>query len=496
VRLGSLMGGNGETHQTNLDPALRDLDIRGLTSDSRSVRQGYMFAALPGTRTDGADYISEAVQRGAVAVLAPNGVPPSTEGIAVPIVADDNPRRRLALMAARFYGKQPTTSVAVTGTNGKTSVAAFARQIWMQLGYNAASLGTLGISAPGYTKALSLTTPDPVELHKDLAALADLGVDHLAIEASSHGLAQYRLDGIKLTAAAFTNLTRDHLDYHGNLATYRAAKLRLFGELMAPGGTAVLNADSSDHGHFAEISRKRRHRIIEYGFGATGDAIRIERLQALADGLAVEFAVQERRYQTQLSLVGRFQAANALCALGLVLACGGDEQQAVAALAQLAGAPGRLELVGRHPNGAPVFVDYAHTPDALETVLVALRPHVGAHLVVVFGCGGDRDPGKRPIMGEIAARLADHVIVTDDNPRSEDPREIRQQILAACPGAQEAATREQAIRTAIGGLAPDDLLVIAGKGHERGQIVGDRTLPFDDAEIARAAISRVEGGSI
>ncbi len=501
MRLIELMGGNGETAEMALDPATANLDIRGLTSDSRRVQPGFLFAALPGGSADGRDFIPEAVQRGAVAVLAPAGPPIANGGGAVPVLADDNPRRRLALMAARFFGAQPATVAAVTGTNGKTSVADFTRQIWSRLGFQAGSLGTLGIRAPGYDKPLPLTTPDPVELHADLAALAARGVDHLALEASSHGLDQYRLDGVRVSAAGFTNLTRDHLDYHGGETAYRDAKLRLFGELMEPGGVAVLNADSPAFDGIAAYCRERGHRIIPYGEKADDSGIRIERLAPRADGLDLEFSISGRRYQSALSVVGAFQAMNALCALGLVLGCdpdpdsGADEAEAAAALDQIEGAPGRMQLAARHPNGAAIYVDYAHTPDALETVLRALRPHTRKRLVVIFGCGGDRDPGKRPMMGEIAARLADTAIVTDDNPRSEDPPEIRRQILAACPGAAEAASRQEAIEDGIAGLAPGDVLVIAGKGHERGQIIGDTVHPFDDAEAARATAAAIAGGA-
>ncbi len=478
----------------NLDTALLDMEISGLTADSRRVEPGFLFAALPGSQADGRDFIPDAVRRGAVAVLSPAPGPESGSP-AIPILAVENPRRRLALMAARFHGAAPTTIAAVTGTNGKTSVASFTRQIWARLGIAAGSLGTLGIDAPGYQKILPLTTPDPVELHEDLAALAARGIDHLALEASSHGLDQYRLDGVAVSAAAFTNLTRDHLDYHGSADAYRRAKLRLFEVLMAPGGRAVLNADSPEFGSFAAACRDRGHHVTLYGRSAGEDGIRLHDITPGPDGLALKFAVGGRRYECDLALVGAFQAMNALCALGLVLVTGaGDietERAAVAALADLEGAPGRMQLVARHPNGAPVYVDYAHTPDALETVLTALRPHAAGRLAVVFGCGGDRDPGKRPMMGEIAARLADRAIVTDDNPRTEDPADIRRQILAACPGGAEADTRGQAIDQAIAGLDAEDLLVIAGKGHERGQIVGDAVHPFDDAEIAREAAARL-----
>ena len=414
--------------------ALADIEIRGLSADSRKVGPGFLFAALPGSREDGRSYIDHAVDNGAVAVLAPTGTTLKDHEPPVRLVTDDNPRRRLALMAARFYGRQPEVVAAVTGTNGKTSVVSFTRQIWRHQGREAASLGTLGLcpARPGAPR--SLTTPDPIELHRCLASLAEDGVEHLVMEASSHGLDQYRLDGIKITAAAFTNLSRDHLDYHGDMASYLAAKMRLFEELLAPGGTAVLNADSS---------------VFE-------------------------------------ELVG-------LCALGLAIATGLTPEAAIEALPRLKGVPGRMERVARTPAGGQVFVDYAHTPGALETVLRAIAPHTEARLWVVFGCGGDRDRGKRPIMGEIACRLANRVIVTDDNPRGEDPAAIRREILAAAPQAEEFSDRGEANASAMAALGPGDVLVIAGKGHESGQIVGDRVLPFNDRDVARAAVTRLAG---
>jgi UDP-N-acetylmuramoyl-L-alanyl-D-glutamate--2,6-diaminopimelate ligase len=488
------MAGDGDFAEMNPDTALLDMEISGLTADSRRVEPGFLFAALPGSQADGRDFIPEAMRRGAAAVLSSEPWPDRTSSD-IPILVSENPRRRLALMAARFHGAAPATIAAVTGTNGKTSVASFTRQIWSRLGNSAGSLGTLGIDAPGYEKILPLTTPDPVELHKDLAALAAQGIDHLALEASSHGLDQCRLDGVAVSAAAFTNLTRDHIDYHGSTDAYRRAKFRLFEVLMAPGGHAVLNADSPEFEAFAAVCRDHLHQVTGYGRSADENGIRLHAAMPRPDGLALKFSVSGRRYACDLPLVGEFQAMNALCALGLVLVTGPSgidfERAAVAALADLEGAPGRMQLAARHPNGAPVYVDYAHTPDALETVLTALRPHTAGLLAVVFGCGGDRDAGKRPMMGEIAARLADRAIVTDDNPRTEDPAVIRRQILAACPGGAEAESRAQAIDEAIAQLGPEDLLVIAGKGHERGQIVGDAVHPFDDAQAAREAAARL-----
>jgi UDP-N-acetylmuramoyl-L-alanyl-D-glutamate--2,6-diaminopimelate ligase len=465
-----------------------DPEIVGIASDSRKVAAGYLFAALPGAAADGRAFIADAIGRGAVAVLAPTGthVP-----VGVAVVTDDEPRHRLALAAAKFYGAQPEIVCAVTGTNGKTSVAAFARQLWAALGRRAASIGTLGIVAPGGAVAGALTTPDPVALHATLAELAADGVDRLALEASSHGIAQSRLDGVRLAAAAFTNLTRDHLDYHADMASYRAAKLRLFDALLPKGGVAVLNADSPEFGVFAATCRRRGQRVV--GYGETGDAIRLDAIAPRAHGSRVRFTIGGKRFKSELALVGGFQAMNALCALGLVMATGEDVEDAAGALENLVGARGRLELAATHPSGAPIYVDYAHTPDALENVLNALRPHTDGRLVVVFGCGGDRDRGKRPQMGRIAHRLADMVIVTDDNPRGEDPAAIRAEIMPACPGAREIGDRAEAIYAAAAGLKSGDVLVLAGKGHETGQIVGATVRPFDDAAVARAAVAALSG---
>jgi len=470
---------------------IEDREIRGLTADSRAVERGFLFAALPGSRHDGRAFIAEAVACGAVAVLAPQGTALPEGAGAAALVADDNPRRRLALMAARFYEVQPRSIAAVTGTNGKTSVASFTRQIWRRLGYRAASLGTLGLVPARPDAPKSLTTPDPVELHRCLAALAQDGIDHLAMEASSHGLDQHRLDGVRVTAAAFTNVTRDHLDYHGSMAAYLAAKRRLFAELLAADGTAVLNADDPAAAALAEACAARGPRVMTYG--SRGRDLRLLRQEPTQDGQRLTLEIDGRRHEVSLLLAGTFQAANVLAALGLVLATGaqtpGTLDHALDVLGGLEGVPGRLESVGRTPRGAEVYVDYAHTPDALQTVLQALRPHTAGRLHVVVGCGGDRDPGKRPMMGEIAARLADAVIVTDDNPRSEDPAAIRRAILAAAPQAEEIGDRGEAIARAVATLSAGDVLVIAGKGHESGQIVGDRVLPFDDRDVARRAIA-------
>jgi UDP-N-acetylmuramoyl-L-alanyl-D-glutamate--2,6-diaminopimelate ligase len=470
-----------------------DPDIAGMTADSRAVGPGFLFAALPGTRVDGRHFIADALARGAAAVLAPPGtaLPPTERP--VPLLTAENPRRSLALLAARFYGDQPRVAAAVTGTNGKTSVAWFTRRIWEALGHQPAAMGTLGVSAATVAEGVSsgLTTADPVTLHHDLRLLADSGIDHIVIEASSHGLEQARLDGVRFTAGAFTNLTRDHLDYHRTMDAYRAAKLRLFDSVLPSDAAAVLNADSEDFPIFSSVARARGLRLIAYGRAATD--IRLDWLEAQAIGQRLGITLFGRKHEVTLSVPGAFQARNALCALGLAIACGDDAEAAVDLLPILDSPPGRLELVARRANGAAVYVDYAHTPDALSAVLGALRAHAAGRLVVVFGCGGDRDRGKRPQMGAIARDLADRAIVTDDNPRSEDAAAIRREIRAGCPDAMEIGDRAEAIHQAIASLEPDDVLVIAGKGHETGQIVGDRVLPFDDAVVARAAVDSLDG---
>jgi UDP-N-acetylmuramoyl-L-alanyl-D-glutamate--2,6-diaminopimelate ligase len=462
--------------------------ITGLTADSREVRPGYLFAALSGVKTDGVRFIADAVARGAAAILAGDTATVEVEGRS-PVIRDANPRRRLALMAARFHGRQPEIAAAVTGTNGKTSVASFLRQIWETCGRSAASVGTTGIHFQNQDWPLAHTTPDPVSLHANLAELADRGATHLAFEASSHGLAQYRVDGIRLAAGAFTNISRDHLDYHPDFTDYFSAKMRLFTELLQPGQPAIIDVDSEGGEEAAEIARGRGLKLITTGH--RGDTLRLvaserdgfgQRLEILHDGAARQLA---------LPLAGDFQAANVLVALGLAIATGTPPDKAFAAAETLKGAKGRLELAGYTAAGSPVFIDYAHTPDALETAILALRPYVAAKLHVVFGCGGDRDRGKRPQMGEIAARLADRAYVTDDNPRGEDPAAIRAEILAAALGALEIGDRAEAIAAAIHAMGQGDLLLVAGKGHETGQIIGDRVIPYSDHETVAALL---EGG--
>ncbi len=460
------------------------IEIRGITADSRAVQPGFLFAALPGTKVDGAQYVAQAIAKGAVAIMAGNdaALPP----LSIPILRADDPRRALALMAARFYHLQPPVAVAVTGTNGKTSVAEFTRQIFAQLGRQAASLGTIGVVKPDGSVYGSLTTPDPVTLHRTLADLATEGVTHVAFEASSHGLDQRRLDGVRLKAGAFTNLGRDHLDYHPTVDDYFEAKLRLFGTLLPADGIAIVHADDERSAEVCRVAAGRGIRIF-----TTGRAGRdLKLISVTPDGFAQRLSIEHggRLYDVRLKLIGDYQATNALLAAGLAIASGEDAESAIAAIASLHGVNGRLDIVGEH-NGGLAVVDYAHKPEALEAALAAVRPFATGKLICVFGCGGDRDKGKRPIMGAIAARSADVVIVTDDNPRTEAPEVIRRQILVTAPGAREIGDRAEAIATAVQSMQRGDVLLVAGKGHETGQIVGGTTLPFSDHEVLRAAMA-------
>ena len=481
MNLGELLTGSAK-----LDAAAAAIAVGGLTADSRTVTPGAVFFAMAGSKADGSAFAAQAAAAGAAAIVGEKAPPALPQG--VPFVPVANTRRALALAAARFFGRQPATIAAVTGTSGKTSVAAFTRQIWQALGHRAASVGTIGVVTPDREVYGSLTTPDPVALHRTLAELADEGVTHLAMEASSHGLDQHRLDGVRVAAAGFTNLSRDHLDYHPTVEHYLSAKLRLFEALVADGGTAVVVAD---HEHAAQVIAAANRRGLKLlTVGRNGDGIRL--VDAAIDGFAQKLVLRHsgRTHAVALPLVGAFQVENALVAAGLAIATGGSADRVFAALSSLQGAPGRLDLVGAR-NGAPVFVDYAHKPDALDKAIAALRPYVKRELVVVFGCGGDRDKGKRPEMGAIAARHADRVIVTDDNPRSEDAAAIRAAILAgagAAPHVREIGDRGEAIRTGVANLKAGDVLLIAGKGHETGQIVGSRTLPFSDHEAVEAAL--------
>jgi UDP-N-acetylmuramoyl-L-alanyl-D-glutamate--2,6-diaminopimelate ligase len=466
-----------------IDAQQAAIEIAGVASDSRKVKPGFLFVAISGAKADGAYFARQAAAAGASAVAAeqqPERLPDTVAYVSV-----KNARRALALAAAKFFPRQPQTIAAVTGTSGKTSVAAFARQIWSTLGQQAASIGTIGVVSPKGEHYGSLTTPDPVDLHRTLDQLAGEGVTHLALEASSHGLDQHRLDGVRIAAGAFTNLSRDHLDYHPNIEAYLAAKLRLFEDLIVAGGTAVIGVDDCYAGQVVEAARKRGLKIM--AVGERGDDIKLA--GGTIEGFAQVVAIVHggHTYKVKLPLVGAFQVQNAAIAAGLAIATGAEPARVFAALEKLSGAKGRLELAGTH-NGAPVFIDYAHKPDALKKALESLRPYARGKLTVVFGAGGDRDTGKRPIMGRIAAENADRVIVTDDNPRSEKPAAIRSAILTQAPGAIEIGDRAEAIRQAIAELKDGDVLLIAGKGHETGQIIGDRVVPFSDHEAVAAAL--------
>jgi UDP-N-acetylmuramoyl-L-alanyl-D-glutamate--2,6-diaminopimelate ligase len=466
-----------------MDSKAAALEVSGIAMDSRAVKPGDLFFALSGSKTDGARFIDAAIAAGALAIAGDH--PPPGER-RVPFVVVQNPRRALALAAAKFFPHQPATIAAVTGTSGKTSVAAFTRQIWLRLGHASASIGTIGLVSPKRTVYGSLTTPDPVALHRDLEAIARDGVTHLALEASSHGLDQFRLDGVRIAAGGFTNLSRDHMDYHPDVAHYLAAKLRLFRDLIVDGGTAVISADHEHSQAVIDAARQRKLRVMTVGHKGAG----IRLVNATVDGLAQKLELEHRgrKHAVRLPLVGEFQVENALVSAGLAIGTGSEPQAVFAALEHLEGAKGRLERVGEH-NGASIFVDYAHKPDALAKALQALRPYAKRKLVVVFGAGGDRDAGKRPLMGAIASENADSVIVTDDNPRSEKPEAIRAAILAEAKGAREIGDRAEAIRTAISGLQSGDALLIAGKGHETGQIVGDKVFPFSDHEAVISALA-------
>ena len=468
-----------------LDPMLGAIDVKGLTADSRAIESGFAFFAVPGHAGDGLAYVDDAKARGASVVIAQRSAPCD-----LPLIVVDDVRAALAHAAERFYPQQPPLIVAVTGTSGKTSVVSFLRQIWQALGYNAASLGTVGLVDSTGAHYGALTTPGPVDLHQTLNALAQRGVTHLAMEASSLGIEQRRLDGVRLSAAAFTNFSRDHLDHHQDMESYFAAKMRLFDVLLTAGRPVVIDADSDVALRVAKIVEERE--LVAFNVGINGDAIRVREIKLGASATQVLVRYQDEDYAIHLPLAGAFQVSNALVAAGLAIVCGAEPERVFATLSALQGAPGRLERVGEK-DGAPIFIDYAHKPDALEKVLTTLRPLACNRLLVVFGCGGDRDQGKRALMGQIAAREADFVIVTDDNPRHENAQTIRAAVLA---GAQEngsaeiieIADRRQAIIHAIAQLHSGDVLVIAGKGHETGQIIGDQTFPFSDHDVVSQAL--------
>ncbi len=468
-----------------LFPGAPRVAITGITADSRRVQPGYLFAALQGVARDGRDFIPQAITAGAAAILT-DARPGEWS---VPAVKSDEPRLALSLTAAAMKPGQPPVVAAVTGTNGKSSTVDFLRQIWTGAGRRAASMGTLGAIGPEGVIDLGHTTPDPVAIHDMLARLAGQGVTHAAMEASSHGLAQYRLDGVKLAAGAFTNLTQDHLDYHPDFNDYRQAKLRLFTELLPRGAPAIINADSPERDAFESAAHAAG--LQPFTVGWRGHDLRIN--EAIPRGTGQDLRIQwgdkpGNECVVHLPLIGEFQALNALCAAGIAMALGDPVEAVLNSFAQIKGVHGRLELVGETARGAPVFVDYAHTPDGLETLLRAARPHVRGRIVLVFGCGGDRDAGKRPLMGDVARRFADEVIVTDDNPRSEEPALIRAAIRKGVPASSEIGDRGAAILEGVRRLKAGDALLIAGKGHEIGQIVKGVVTPFSDFEAARAAL--------
>jgi UDP-N-acetylmuramoyl-L-alanyl-D-glutamate--2,6-diaminopimelate ligase len=469
MKLGALTGGN------------ESATVTGFAIDHRKVAPGTVFGAFQGTRVNGEDYIPAAIAAGAIAVVARRDA--AVEGAVH--LADDNPRALFAQLAARFFAPFPATTVAVTGTNGKTSTVEMTRQLWRMAGHHAASIGTLGVTTADDSVSTGLTTPDIVTFLSNVAGLGREGVTHVAFEASSHGLSQYRTEGLPVRAAAFTNLSRDHLDYHKDMAEYFTAKLRLFAEVLDPDGTAVVWVDDPNAARVIDLARERRNAIVTVG--RNGETLRLvsRAPTLLGQGLVIE--AEEREHAVSLPLIGAYQAANALTAAGLVIATGGEVASTIANLARLQPVRGRLERAVISRNGAPVYVDYAHTPDALEAAIAALKPHAAGRLIVVFGAGGDRDMGKREPMGRVAAANADLVIVTDDNPRTENPSAIRADVMKGVPDAIEIDGRREAIAEAIRRAGPEDIVLLAGKGHEQGQIVGDLVLPFDDVTVAREA---------
>lgn len=484
-----------EIDRRMLTSGWEEVDIVGITADSRQVKPGFLFAAMHGAAHDGRQFIPQALQHGAAAILT-DSLPEGASVPNVPVLYSSNPRHSLAMIASRFYELQPRYVAAVTGTDGKTSVAHFYQQLWRLMGKSAASIGTLGVVAPENVPehpALN-TTPDPVLLHATLKTLANHGVQHVALEASSHGIHQHRLDGVHIRVAGFTNLTRDHLDYHGTEEAYFHAKQGLFTDVMQGGGVAVLNGDDPHAEALENASKATGHKVMRYG--KAGRELKLLSIIPHATGQQVAVEICGETVSLDIPLIGAFQVMNVLCASGMVIAEGADIKDVVAAIPLLHGVPGRMERVTVHASGAPVFVDYAHTPAGLQSVLSHIRPHVEKRLVVVFGCGGNRDRGKRPLMGKIAAEYADIVFVTDDNPRTENPALVRKDVMQGCPGAAEIPGRMEAITAAVRILQAGDALVIAGKGHEKIQIIGDKTHPFDDAEVARSAVRLLQEGTI
>lgn len=468
--------------------------ITGLAVDSREVQDGFLFAALPGTRVHGAEFIPYALRMGAAAVLTDaQGVEIAGQDLSgsdAALIVVEDPRQALAGSAALWFGAQPQTIVAVTGTNGKTSVATFVRQIWSELGHAAVNLGTTGVEG-AWTAPLAHTTPEPITLHRCLAQATEHGVTHVAMEASSHGLEQRRLDGVQLTAAGFSNFSQDHLDYHETFEAYFAAKAGLFDRVLPEDGTAVVNLSDPKGAQMRKIAQSRGQAVLTVGLGQADLCLINQRFDAT--GQDVRFSWRDKPYQTRLNLIGGFQAENILLACGLAIASGDEPERVFETLPHLTTVRGRMQLAATRDNGAAVFVDYAHTPDAVATALKALRPHVMGRLIAIIGAGGDRDAAKRPLMGRAAANHADIVFVTDDNPRSEDPAHIRAAVMQAAPDATEVGDRAEAILRGIDALEPGDALLIAGKGHETGQIVGDQVLPFDDAEQASISVAALDG---
>ncbi len=456
-----------------------DPQINGLTADSREVGKGYLFAALPGAISDGRNFIRQAEERGAAAVLTEPGAQSN-----LPLVVDDCPRRRLSNMAARFFPGQPRMIAGITGTNGKTSTARFASQLWSMRGETAGSVGTLGAASQGFERKLNHTTPEPVTLHEMLDEMAQAGVTHLAMEVSSHGLAQYRADNVRFSVAAFTNISQDHLDYHDSFADYFSIKTRLFTDLLPQEGAVVVNMDGAGAGDIKNLAEKRDLKVVTTG--AAGADLKIILLAPHHAGTKLDIEAGNRRFAIDLPLIGAFQAENALLAAGILVASGEDAEIVVPLLERLSGVPGRMQHVV-NVAGAGVYVDYAHTPDAVASALQAMRPHARGRIIAIIGAGGDRDKEKRPLMGKAAAAYADVVIVTDDNPRSENPAAIRAAVLKGCPDAEDIGDRGMAIACGVAMVESGDVLVIAGKGHETGQQVGGATLPFDDAAVAKAA---------
>ena len=465
-----------------------DFFVEGLTSDSRLVKENYIFFAINGAQMDGYNFIDDAIVSGAKALFVENDARGLSEKIL--IVHSENIRSLYAKLVSFFYHGKPDNIVAVTGTNGKTSVADFCRQIWDFLGFNSASIGTMGVVSKSYNSPSTLTTPDPVFLHTACSRLALEGVKYLAVEASSHGLSQGRLDGLKVDVAGFTYLGRDHLDYHGSLNSYFLAKKRLFSDLLFEDGIAVLNADIKEYAEIADICKRVGKEVFTYGFN--GSDLRLTNISYMQKSLKVDFLYQGQSKSFNTKLIGNFQVMNLLCAIGLVLKSGADFNDIIEVLNLIRPVRGRLEYIGGENKDVSIFIDYAHTPEAISNSLNVLRPHTKAKLAILFGAGGNRDFGKRVLMGEAASSFADIIYITDDNPRLENPEKIRKDILRGCPNAQEIPNRLEAIRSAISSLDSGDVLLIAGKGHETSQILGDTAFPFNDKEIALEALKRSE----